>query len=327
MASDTGSLRGRDTATDDFLQRLSDRLRAARARRGMTRNSLARDAGISQRYLAQLEAGDANPSVAVLRELATAMAMPLAELLADERDLGTAVTGHDTLNSVPNWVQALPHSSPALQRITQLLARLPAHELALAEQLLAHQFKIYHDDQRANRIALIGLRGAGKSTLGQMLAERLNIPFIELNTLIADDYGAPIAELFALSGQAAYRRHERRCLERVCQTQPRAVIATGGGLVANTDTFSFLRRHTYTVWVSARPEEHMSRVIAQGDLRPMASNRENSEAMTDLKNILAAREPLYAQADAKLDTGGKTLAQSADELYGLVKQHIAFAKK
>ena len=164
---------------------------------------------------------------------------------------------------------------------------------------------------RRKRIALIGLRGAGKSTLGAMLAKELKVPLVELNREVSRDTGLPLDEVIALYGIPAYRRIERRVLERVIGEQDRAVIVTGGGIVADEDAFNLLLANCYTVWLEAQPEEHMARVLSQGDFRPMAGN---DEAMDDLKRILAARETMYGKADAVIDTSGETSEESFAKL-------------
>ena len=172
-------------------------------------------------------------------------------------------------------------------------------------------------DARAGRIALVGLRGAGKSTLGRMLADALDLPFVELNREIERVAGCGLDEIHNLLGAAAYRRYERRALEETVQLYPDAVIATPGGIVSDPATFNLLLAHCVTVWLRASPEEHMARVVAQGDLRPMAGNR---EAMDDLKRILAGRAAFYARADRQVDTGGLTLGQAFDALWQAVRE-------
>ncbi|UUX51398.1 helix-turn-helix transcriptional regulator [Nisaea acidiphila] len=271
---------------EDYLARLGDRVRAARARRGMSRKILARDSGVSERYLAQLESGRGNPSVAVLHQIADAMDMSVMEL-------------------------ADPHggTDPALAEILSLLSPLDGGELAEAARLLEQRFA--GSSTRGNRIALIGLRGAGKTTLGRALAEKLGVPFIELNRVIEQDYGASIGELLSLSGQPAFRRYENRCLNQILTDYEEAVISTGGGIVANPETYTMLLRRAHTIWLQASPEEHMQRVVEQGDMRPMEQNR---EAMTDLRAILEARAPLYDRAEANVDTAGETLETSLTKL-------------
>jgi XRE family aerobic/anaerobic benzoate catabolism transcriptional regulator len=271
---------------EDYLVRLGDRVRAARAKRGMSRKILARDSGVSERYLAQLESGRGNPSVAVLHQIADAMDMAVMEL-------------------------ADPHggTDPAMTEILSLLAPLDADELSEAARLLDRRFA--GSSTRGRRIALIGLRGAGKTTLGRALAEKLGFPFIELNRVIEKDYGASIGELLSLSGQPAFRRYENRCLNQILSDYDEAVISTGGGIVANPETYTMLLRRAHTIWLQASPEEHMQRVVEQGDMRPMEQNR---EAMTDLRAILEARAPLYNRAEASVDTAGETLESSLTKL-------------
>lgn len=280
----------RDGETD-YLKLLGERIRMARAQRGMTRRILARDSGVSERYLAQLEAGQGNISIALLRKVAQAMGIPLADLVRDE-----------------------PEPPLELRLLTQSLVRLAPQELAQARRLLGERFGSVAAD-RKRRVALIGLRGAGKSTLGRRLAEHLEVPFLELDREIERESGLALAEIFDLYGQAAFRRHERRALETLLQRHPRAVIATGGSLVSEPATFDLLLSSCFTVWIKAAPEEHMARVVAQGDLRPMA---DNAESMDDLRRILAGRAALYAKADAVVDTAGKDIDASLAELIAAI---------
>jgi len=275
-----------------YLAALGQRVREARAKRGMARRILARDSGVSERYLAQLESGTGNPSIAVLRQIATAVDYPLADLVVGVGDGG-----------------------PDFARILRLLETAPRSELpkirAQVELLLSGK----GGRDKRQRVSLIGLRGAGKSTLGRLLAERFDFPFIELNRLVEQEYGGSIGEILALSGQSAFRRYERRCLEAVIRNHDSVVIATGGGIVSEAATFSLLLEKTHTVWVETSPEEHLSRVITQGDLRPMAKN---DEAMVDLKAILKAREPYHRMADAAVQTSGETIAKSLEQLHAVV---------
>jgi XRE family transcriptional regulator, aerobic/anaerobic benzoate catabolism transcriptional regulator len=276
----------------EYLRLLGERIREARARRGMTRKILARDSDVSERYLAQLETGQGNISIVLLRQIAHAMGLPLGDLVREEPDRPVELT-----------------------LLIQTLSRLPGKDLAQARKLLGETFGAAVASERRHRIALIGLRGAGKSTLGAMLAKALAVPFIELDREIERDSGTRLAEVFDLYGQAAYRRYERRALEGVIERHDRAVIATGGSIVSEPATFDLLLSACYTVWLTAAPEEHMSRVVAQGDTRPMA---ENEQAMEDLRRILAGRNALYSKADARIDTAGKTVAQSFSELKAAV---------
>jgi XRE family aerobic/anaerobic benzoate catabolism transcriptional regulator len=275
-----------------YLHLLGERIRAARARRGMTRKILARDSGVSERYLAQLEAGHGNISILLLRQVAQAMSLPLAELVREE-----------------------PEHPVEFSLLVQSLSRLDPKQLAQARKLLAESFGASMERERRRRIALIGLRGAGKSTLGARLAAALGIPFVELDREIERLAGMSLASLFDLYGQSAYRRYERRALESVIETHDRAVIATGGSLVSEPATFDLLLAACFTVWLTARPEEHMSRVMAQGDFRPMA---DNSEAMEDLRRILDGRAALYSKADVTVATDQTSIDQSLARLRAAV---------
>jgi XRE family aerobic/anaerobic benzoate catabolism transcriptional regulator len=211
-------------------------------------------------------------------------------------------------------VELLPSTnSEVLNHILEILGRMPQSELPAIADLIEGRAEraTERTADRAQRIALIGLRGAGKSTLGQRLAEHLGCPFIELDRLVEREYGASIPDLIEIAGLSTFRRHERTCLERVIKGHETAVIAAAGGIVSNADTYALLLRRTHTVWVKARPEEHMRRVMAQGDFRPMAQNR---EAMADLVAILEARRADYARAEAELDTSGDTVAESFAKL-------------
>jgi len=294
------SERPRDGAAPDarpdadgvFAAAVGRLLRLARAKRGMTRRQLARASGASERYLAQIESGQGNPSVIILRSIAQALDLPIIDLLPrpDRR-------------------------SAAMTHILDLLGRLPLEELPDVAALIEGRADAGAAVNRARRIALIGLRGAGKSTLGARLADRLSCPFIELDRLVEQSYGARVPDLIEMAGLATFRRYERACLERVIEEHDAAVIATAGGIVSDADTYALLLRRTHTIWIKARPEEHMSRVMEQGDFRPMAQNR---EAMADLNTILDARRTDYARAGAELDTAGDTVEQSFVKLQSVV---------
>ena len=274
---------------DPFLTVLGERVRTLRARRGMTRKVLAHEARVSERHLANLETGQGNASVMLLRQLAAALNCTIAELV-----------GEDSVMS-PEW-----------SLLRQLLRGRDEASLQRARRTLAELFGTSAPDPaRAGRIALIGLRGAGKSTLGRMLADDLSLPFVELNRVIERLAGCAVREIHALYGASAYRRYELRALEETVADYSKVVIATGGGIVSEVATFELLLTHCFTVWLRATPEEHMKRVIAQGDMRPMAGN---TEAMADLKRILAGREEFYAKADLRFETSGKPLAETYLEL-------------
>jgi len=279
-----GSARnGTGESSNGYLALLGERVRSARARRGMTRKILARDSGVSERYLAQLEGGHGNVSIVLLRQIAQAMNLPLAELVREGPDRAVEAT-----------------------LINQILECLAPDELTDAHDVLRRRFGNAADGQRAQRIALIGLRGAGKSTLGKRLARHLGVPFVVLGDRIEQESGMSLSEIFSLYGQSAYRRYERRALERILEEDGPVVLETGGSVVAEPGTFGLLLNACYTVWVKAAPEEHMSRVVAQGDTRPMA---DSEVAMEDLKRILADRAPLYAKADVTVDTAGRSVEE------------------
>ena len=266
---------------------LGDRVRETRTKRGQSRKQLAADSGVSERYLAQLEAGQGNVSILLLRQIASALELPLTELLAEGRD-----------------------EAAELALTTQFLKRLPRQKLAAVHSQLVRDYGNARDE-RMKRIALIGLRGAGKSTLGAKLAKVLAAPFVELDREIEREAGTSLSEIFLLYGQSGYRRYERRSLERVLEKNERAVIATGGSIVSEPGTYELLLSSCFTVWLKAAPEEHMARVIAQGDTRPMAGN---DQAMEDLRRILEGRAMLYRQADVVVDTAGKSVEKSLAEL-------------
>lgn len=271
--------------TDEaFLRAFGERIRGERARRGMSRKLLADHAGISERYLTQLESGKGNVSIVLLRHVAEALNLPLSRLVED----------------------APP--SPEFELIRQLLSRLTPAQL---RDVYASLTAAEPSTARAQRIALVGLRGAGKTTVGQKAAEALNVPFFELDREIERISGTPLGSILELYGQQAYRRYEQQALQELLASQPRFVVATGGSLVSETATYELLLRSCFTVWVRTTPEEHMRRVLAQGDLRPMAGSQ---QAMDDLRRILEERTELYGRADLILDTTGVKPEKSVREL-------------
>ena len=281
-----------------FLVALGERVRNLRSRRGMTRKAVAQAAEVSERHLAYLEYGTGNASILVLLQVAQALHCDLSELLGD------------VTTSSPEWLmirELLEHrSEPDLRRARQQLSEL-FHAPGAA------------DRARTTRIAVIGLRGAGKSSLGQRLADDLGYAFIELSREIEQFAGCSIHEIHNLYGTNAYRRYERRALEEAIQIYPEVVIATPGGLVSDAANFNLLLQHCYTIWLQADPADHMSRVAAQGDMRPMAAS---PEAMDDLKRILAGRAAFYAKADLRFDTSAYTEEQAHRELRRQVRQVI-----
>jgi XRE family aerobic/anaerobic benzoate catabolism transcriptional regulator len=276
----------------DFLQKVGHGVRALREERNLTRRSLAAQADVSERYLGQLETGEGNISIVLLRRLAVALNVEITELLESEPEQVEQRSVRRLLRQIPR------------HRFPDLLARLEREVGSTREA-------------RRNRIALIGLRGAGKSTLGAQLAQEHEVPFVEMDREIEAESGLPLSELFSLYGQAGYRRFEGRCLTRIIKEYPRAVLSIGGGVVSEAGTYDFLLANCFTVWLKASPSEHMQRVIAQGDMRPMAASH---EAMEDLKRILAARESQYRKADEVVDTSGLSVGASFARLRDVVAQ-------
>ena len=276
----------------EYLQQLGEHLRSARVRRGLTQEQLAKQCALSSRFLAKVELGGANISVVRLRELARALEVPM-EMLAAEN---------------------LP-ASPAFEQSTTFLKKLPTTDLDDAHKLLLEKFSGAPSALRRSRIALTGLRGAGKSTLGALLAQRMQCPFIELDRQIERDTGLTLSIIFDLYGQAGYRRLERVALDRIVERHRRFVLATGGGIVSDPGNYNRLLSTCFTVWLRAKPEDYMARVVKQGDRRPMAQSR---QAMRDLRRILYSREALYRQADAVLDTSAQPLKHSVKSLLRLV---------
>ncbi len=282
-----------DEGKNRLLVALGERARAIRGRRGMTRKAVSTAADVSERHLANLEYGTGNVSILVLQQVAQALQCTLAELLGD-------VTA-----SSPEWLL-----------IRELLERRDEATLRRVRVVIGEMLGTGGSAAaRSSRIALIGLRGGGKSTLGKRLAEDLDFPFVELSAEIEKFAGCTVAEIQALYGQNAYRRYERRALEEAIQIHGECVIAVPGGLVSDAATFNQLLTHCTTVWLEATPEDHMKRVVAQGDLRPMAGNK---QALEDLKGILATRTAFYSKADYTLDTSALSLEATFAALRSIV---------
>ena len=280
---------------DPYLVALGGRLKELRARRGLTRKGLAQATGVSERHLANLEYGVGNASVLILQEVAKALVCPVAELLGD------------VTTASPEWLM-LRQMLAQCDEATLRRVRIAAAEI-LGQPAPG-------PTERSARIALIGLRGAGKSTLGRMLAEDLDMPFVEISREIEAFAGCGIGEIQALYGQAAFRRYERRALDAAIERYPEAVIATAGGMVADPGTFNVLLSHCTPVWLQASPEDHMRRVAEQGDTRPMAASK---EAMDDLRSILAGRAAFYSKAEIHIDTSAQDLAATFQLLRGRVR--------
>jgi XRE family transcriptional regulator, aerobic/anaerobic benzoate catabolism transcriptional regulator len=280
------------------LVALGERVRTVRARCGLTRKDAARAAEVSERHLANLESGTGNPSLLVLEQVARALGSSVAELVGD------------VTTSSPEWLL-----------IRELLQNRSEDELRRARLAIGEALGVISRDQRATnrRVALIGLRGAGKSTLGQMLADDLGFPFVELSYEIEKLAGSSIGEIHDLYGTSAYRRCERRALEESIQLYSEAIIAAPGGIVSDAATFNLLLSHCTTVWLQAKPEDYMRRVAMQGDFRPM---RASSEAMADLRRILEGRSPLYARANLTLDTSRQPLSPTFGALRAMVRDAL-----
>ena len=277
---------------DELLESLGRKVRALRAGRGMTRKMLAVDSGVSERYLAQLEQGKGNISIGLLQRVAKALRTDIAHLL----QTGNEITAEQVL-------------------INELIQRLDSEEQHLALQLLYQNFSTTHD---CSRIALVGMRGAGKTSLGSRLAKQIGVPFVQLVTEVEKLGGMPVAEILSLSGQDGYRRLEEKALFDILARLEKCVIETGGSIVSETSLFNVLLTSCHVVWIKAQPEEHMQRVIDQGDMRPIESN---DHAMADLRRILDAREPFYAQSHATIDTSNTNMEKSFQQLLATLSKN------
>jgi len=286
---------GQSAAESDFLDQLGQRVRRMRGLAGMSRKVLAEVSGISERYIAQLESGKGNVSIVLLRRIAYAINAALEDLIPGDEPS-------------PDW--------PVIR---DLLKKAGASQIAQVKELLAGGASAPLR-RSFSGIALIGLRGAGKSTLGRMLAEHIDWSFVELNKEIERQNGLSVAEIIALYGQEGFRRMEQAALVQLLARKELMVLATGGGIVSEPVTFDLILNSFYTIWLKAEPEEHMARVRKQGDLRPMADDR---SAMAELRNILVSREPLYARANAVVDTAGMSVEAAAARLGEAVKPVIA----
>lgn len=277
-----------DRAVDDLILRVGERVRRFRTERSMPRRELARLSGLSERYLAQLESGRGNVSIGLLQKVALALAIPVEDFVR-EGEL-----------QVP-------------EHLARLFSQASEDVQASVYELLASNGV---EEKRGRRICLLGLRGAGKSTLGKLAAKRLGMPFRELNEEIEKQAGLDIGELIALYGQEGYRQLERRGVERIIEENDTIVLAAAGGIVADPQTFALVLENFHTIWLRASADEHMARVKGQGDTRPMAGN---PKAMQELRSILTDREVGYARADRKVDTSGRNLEQSLDDLLDAIR--------
>jgi XRE family transcriptional regulator, aerobic/anaerobic benzoate catabolism transcriptional regulator len=280
-------------AEAEFLAALGARVRHLRAMRGMSRKVLSAASGVSERYIAQLESGQGNVSIILLRRVALATGARLEDLIP-------------AADATPDW--------PVIR---DLLRSASPEKIAEVKQLLSGNGMAHRRDR--DRVALIGLRGAGKSTLGRIVAERLQWQFVELNKEIERDNDMSVSEIFAMYGQEGYRRFEQAAVRKLIARDGPMLLSTGGGIVAEPLTFELLLSSFYTIWLRAEPEEHMRRVREQGDLRPMGGD---ASAMQELRAILASREPLYARARAIVDTAGLSVEDAADKLYDVIVSKV-----
>ena len=291
-ASDGMGPQGEDGAIAEFIAMVGERVRMARNRKGISRRQLSELSGVSQRYLAQLEGGDGNVSIALLRKIANSLDFEVEWLV-----------GRDD-----------PWTSDAIT-LMRLFRQATRDQRARVMEILDPNDT---GTRRADRVALIGLRGAGKSTLGRMTAEKLGVAFVELNQVIEEVAGMPVDEVIALYGQEGYRRLEKQALVNLVATHEQLVLAVAGGIVSEPDTYNYLLRHCHTIWLKAAPEEHMARVRGQGDERPMAGN---PAAMDELKSILTSREALYAKAEAMVDTSGSSVDGSMEAVVEAIREN------
>ncbi|MCW2307836.1 XRE family aerobic/anaerobic benzoate catabolism transcriptional regulator [Rhodobium gokarnense] len=280
----------RDNEANGFLDELGAKVKLARARRGMSRKLVSEISGVSPRYIAQLENGKGNISVVLLRQISQAISVPLETLFSDIEPM----TGE-----IAQIVKKLQTASPL--------------EVARVQTILGVNSEEY---DKAERYVLIGLRGAGKSTLGRMAARELNYPFVELNAEIERQSGMAVDEIFALYGQEGYRKLEKAALDRIACNYNQVVLAAAGGVVSEPETYDLLMSKFVAIWLRASPDEHMSRVMAQGDKRPMA---DNPEAMEELKEILTSREALYARAPMTVDTSERSIEESRNDLIAAIR--------
>ncbi|MBL4892269.1 MAG: helix-turn-helix transcriptional regulator [Rhizobiaceae bacterium] len=283
---------GDEANFDRLLRTVGDRVKSLRARKGISRRALSEDSGVSQRYLAQLESGSGNISIGLLLKVANALDFKIEWLVSEE----------DPWNS-------------DLSMAKYLLGNATIEQRAQVIKMLEPQAT---SNPKSNRIAFIGLRGAGKSTLGRLASDDLEIPFLELNDEVEKVSGIPVHEVFALYGQEGYRQLERQSLEQTIAMHDSLILAVAGGIVSNPETYNYLLQHFHTIWLKADPEDHMSRVRGQGDERPMAGK---PDAMNDLQQILFSRESLYARADIEINTAKKTLTESLEQVVKAIRKN------
>ncbi|MEO0618376.1 MAG: helix-turn-helix transcriptional regulator [Pseudomonadota bacterium] len=290
------SLDKEDAQIEALLATVGTRVRAARSAAGFSRRVLSEMSGVSQRYLAQLESGQGNISIALLMRIANALDLQLETLIGEATPWDTSADDDE------------------IHTLTRLLRGATREQRDRVRNILDPRRP---EVLRARRIALIGLRGAGKSTLGRRAATQFAVPFIELNHEIEKSGGMPVHEIMALYGAEGYRHLENRALRRIAASHETVILAVAGGVVTKPDAFDYLLRHFHTVWLHADPEDHMLRVRGQGDERPMAGK---PDAMVELREILTSREALYRRADADVDTSGRTVEQSLADVVATVQR-------
>ena len=281
------------TSQVDITQTLGTKVRAARAEAGLSRKTLAERADVSERYLHQLENGDANVSVGILSRVAVALSVELASLLSSAH--GTA----------PGAASGNAMHAP----LAALVGRMSLRE---QEGAVAYLERYLQDRRRSLKgIALLGLRGAGKTTIGSMFAQRHGLPFLSITRETEARAGMSLNDLFNLGGPEAYRAIENDVVHNLSGRNDRIVLETAGGIVSNGPALDVILSSFKSVWLKASPEEHLQRVIRQGDMRPMQGT---PKALEHLKTLLAQREQEYARADCMIDTTGRTPEACVDEL-------------
>lgn len=278
-----------EISISELIVRVGKRVYNARKAQHLSRRELSERSRVSPRYLVQLEAGEGNISIGLLQRIAVALDKPIEWLVgpddASDDDLARLAVRY---------------------RNADAATRINVQRLLDPEHLRK---------QKAQRLCLIGLRGAGKSTLGALVAKAMDVPFVELNQQIERSASMPVAEIIAMYGAQGYRKLEADTLKDIINTHQRVVLAVAGGVVEAPVTFAQLLERFHTVWLKASPSEHMERVRAQGDLRPMAGN---PQAMEQLRTILISRESRYSQAEHHLNTSGKTIDATLAEFLALV---------
>lgn len=278
---------------ENYIARIGEQIKIIRSRRGMIRKDLSKHSDVSERYLAQAETGKANISIALLWRIAHALDVEISDLLPE--------TSARTVNTT----------------LLNLLRNMDEDAQKVSFSVLKNHFA--KQIEKGHGVALIGLRGAGKTRLGSLLADEFRLPFVRLGEVIEKQAQMDIGELLSLGGQAAFRRIEKQALEYVIENYPMAVLEVGGSLVSQSDTFNVLLDSFYSIWLKALPEEHMQRVLDQGDLRPMAGNK---EALEDLRLILSQREEEYQLANYTLDTSRRSITDCLLELVDNARPYL-----